>query len=107
MKRDAHYLVSAAAFLNIPITIAFVNLTAWLAYKDNPWLSESGSWLISIVGLAFFGVAGMALGAYGAYLLLTRTPRNVAVPIVVLSCFPAMVAGAVYFRAMLVFLAIV
>jgi phosphoglycerol transferase MdoB-like AlkP superfamily enzyme len=106
MNKIGLYLIPAAALFFAFIPIAFIHLIAWLTYKHAPWLSESQSWTFSLVGLFLLGLTAMALGGAGSYFLLSRTRPLVAVPVIILCCIPALVAGAVYLRAVLVFLAI-
>ncbi len=68
---------------------------------------------LSLAGVALCAAVSLALGNLGVYLVLTRawkppeerTPlRNVAVIVALLCCVPALLGGATYLHALLLFL---
>jgi hypothetical protein len=59
---------------------------------------------LSLLILGLSGAISLALGAFGAYLLLRFTRPFVAIPLIVVCCLPALLAGALYLYALLVFL---
>jgi hypothetical protein len=107
MKSWWHFLLPAAALLFQPVPILFIRAVAWMAYSPSPWLPADSFWTVSLVGLTLCGLISLLLGGFGVYLLLTRSRRAVALPLIVLCCVPALVIGMVYVRAVLVFLAMV
>jgi hypothetical protein len=107
MKNRWHLLLPVCALLFQPVPILFIRAVAWMAYSPSPWLPADSFWTVTLIGLTLCGVISLLLGGLGVYLLLTRSRRSVALPLIVMCCVPALVIGMVYVRAVLVFLAMV
>jgi hypothetical protein len=102
-----HLIVPACALAFQVVPILFMRVIAWMAYAQPRRLPESWEWTVSMAGLALCAGASILLGSLGAYLLVTRSRRIVAAVMIALCCVPGLVGGAVYFYAVLVFLAVV
>ena len=107
MKHKWHLLVPVCALLFQPVPILFIRIIAWTAYGESRWLPESWVWTVSLLGLSLCATASMVLGSLGVYALLTRSRPVIAIVLIVLCCIPALIGGAVYLRAVLVFLTLV
>ena len=59
----------------------------------------------SLLVLGFSAAVSLLLGSLGAYGLLTRARRGIAVVLIAGCCLPALFGGAVYLHGLLVFLA--
>ena len=107
MRRRLHLLLPACALLFQVVPILFIRNVAWLTYGEPHCLPESSVWSVSLLGLALCAVTSTMLGGLGTYVLLTRSCVTTAVALIVLCCLPALIAGAVYLHAVLVFLTVV
>ena len=75
------------------------------AHAETPRLPEACVQPLSMLTLAFAAGASWTLGIAGAYGLLTRARPTVAAGMILFCCLPAILAGAVYLHAWLVFMA--
>ena len=107
MRKQWHLLIAVFALLFQAATIAFMHVVAQTVYANPPSSSESWAWTASLVGLALCSGISMLLGCLGVYVLLTRSRLAVAMTLIVLCCIPALIGGAVYAYAVLVFLTLV
>ena len=107
MRRRWHVLIAVSGLLFQAAAIAFMHLVARTVYANPPYSGELWEWATSLVGLAACAGISMLLGSLGAYALLTRSRLGVAIPLIVLCCLPAMIGGAIYAYATLVFLTVV
>ena len=100
-----HYALPLAALAFQPVPILFIRLSANLSYPPPPTPPESSIWILSLLGLALCALASLALASVAAYFMLCRSRLLVAVPMIVVGCVPAWLAGAVYLLGTLCFLA--
>jgi len=107
MSKRWHLLLAMSALLSQAVAIAFLHLLGRVVYANPPYSGESWEWTTSLVGLVVCAGIGMLLGGLGVYALLTRSRLGVAIPLIVLCCLPAMIGGAIYTYAVLVFLTLV
>ena len=107
MRSRWHLLISVSALLFQAAAIAFMHVVAQTVYADPPYSGESWEWTASLVGLAVCAGISLLLGCLGVYALLIRSPLVVAIPLIVVCCLPAMIGGAIYAYAALVFLTVV
>lgn len=107
MTRPWPFFVAACALLFQPVPIVFIRVAARMAYGPWPRLPESSVWGISMLGLALCAGTSLLLGCAGTYALLTRYRPAVAIALILACCVPALIGGAVYLRAVLVFLTVV
>lgn len=107
MKRGGHLLVPLCALLFQPLPILFIRVAAASGFGAHRWLPEPWVWNASLAGLVVCAATSLLLGGIGAYLLLRRSRLLVAIPLIALCCMPALIGGAVYLRAILVFLTVV
>jgi hypothetical protein len=107
MRKRWHLLIAAFALLFQAAAIAFMHVVAQMVYASPPYTGESWEWTASLVGLATCAGISMLLGCLGVCALLTRSRLAVAIALIVLCCIPALIGGAVYAYATLVFLALV
>lgn len=104
MKRYWYFLLPAAALLLQPFPLVFILRFPVYQYKFGGLVSEAWEWSASVAILGILAVAIVACGTLGAYFLLTRSRLRVAVPVIVLCCFPALTAGVFYLHTLLIFL---
>lgn len=104
MKRYAHLLLAPAALLFQALPGAFLYFAPTLAFGENPIMPESWVWSVSVMSLALFALAGLALACAASYLLMTRSRRFVAIPLIILCCVPAWLLSVFYLHGVLVFL---
>lgn len=107
MKRHLHLLLPVFALLFQAVPVLFIRLLPRLVYAPGHSLSPASARPISLLALACFAAVSLALGGAGAYALLTRSRRAVALPLIAFCCFPALAGGAACLHALLVFLALV
>jgi len=107
MRKRWHLVISVAALLFQVVAIAFMHVVAQTVYANPPYSGESWAWTASLVGLALCSGISMLLGCLGVYVLLTRSRLAVALTLIGLCCIPALIGGAVYAYAVLVFLTLV
>ena len=107
MRKRWHLLIAFSALLFQVVAIAFIHLVAQSVYASTPYSGESWEWMVSLVGLAVCAGISMLLGCLGAYALLTRSRLAVAITLIVFCCMPALIGGAVYAYAVLVYLTLV
>lgn len=105
MKGKWHILLAPAALLFQAATPGFIYLMSLLAYGNAPVFGASVAWAVSIAGLAFLAVSGIALTCAASYLLLTRSRGIVAGGAIAVFCVPAGLLASLYLHAVLVFLA--
>lgn len=106
MKARWVYFTPVLAVLYQPMAVLCLRKLISMGYKTHQ-LSPEGVWSASVLVLAVSGVAGMALGLLGTYLLLSgRTPRLSTVSFV-LFYVPAMLAGGFYLAMLLMFLPVI
>ncbi|MCW3054645.1 MAG: hypothetical protein JWN14_3815 [Chthonomonadales bacterium] len=74
------------------------------AYAAPPRLTQAGERFLSLLTLALSAGISLSLGTFGTYRLLTRARLAVALLLIVFCCLPALLGGAVYLHALLVFL---
>jgi len=107
MKRRWNLLVPLCALLFQPLPILFIRVAAASGFGAHRWLPETWIWNASMAGLAACAAVSLALGGVGVYVLLRRSRLAVAIPLIALCCVPALIGGAVYLRAVLVFFTVV
>jgi uncharacterized membrane protein len=107
MRERWHLLIAIFALVFQAAAIAFMHVVAQTVYANPPYSGESWEWTASLVGLAGCAGISMLLGCLGVCALLTRSRLRVAITLIVLCCIPALIGGAVYAYAMLVFLTMV
>ena len=107
MKKRWHPLIAVSALLFQAAAIGFMHVVAQTVYAKPPYSGESWEWTISLLGLASCAVISMLLGCLGVYTLLTQSRLAVALTLIGLCCIPALIGGAVYAYAVLVFLTLV
>ena len=107
MRKRWHLLIAVFALLFQVAAIAFMRGVAQTVYANPPYSGESWEWTVSVAGLAVCAGISMLFGCLGVYALLTRSRLAVAMTLIVLCCIPALIGGAVYAYAMLVFLTLV
>ncbi len=107
MKGRWHLLLPASALLFQALPPLFIRLVSTLAYAKPPLLSATWERPLSLLGLSLCAGISLLLGNLGVYTLLTRSRRIIAIPLVILCCFPALLGGATYLHALLVFLTLV
>ena len=104
MKRFWHLFLAPVALLFQGLVPGFIYVMSRAAFAKPPFMAENTAWTLSMTLLAALAVTGMALGCAAMYLLLTRSRRMVAVPMVAVFCIPAVVLASLYLHAVLVFL---
>jgi len=92
----------ALLFQTAPPLLLWAIATA--AFAEPPRLSQGGEHFLSLLTLMLSAGISLLLGALGAYRLLTRARAVVAVLLIVFCCLPALLGGALYLHALLVFL---
>ena len=102
-----HLLFAVSALLFQAAAIGFIHLVAQTAYANPPYSGEWWEWSISLLGLAACSGISMGLGCLGIYALLTRSRLPIALALIASCCLPALIGGAVYAYAVLVFLTLV
>jgi hypothetical protein len=107
MKPRWLLLIPVSALLFQAAPTAFIHLVARTVYAHPPYSGESWEWTASLVGLAACAGISILLGCLGVFTLLTRSRPGVAITMIVLCCIPALIGGAVYTYATLVFLTLV
>jgi hypothetical protein len=107
MKGQRHLLIAVVALLFQAAAIAFMHGVAQMVYANPPYSGESWEWTVSLLGLAACAGISLLLGGSGVYGLLRRSRLAVAIPLIVLCCIPALIGGALYAYALLVFLTLV
>lgn len=78
-----------------------------LFYGEAPLPGEAWERPVSLTGIALCAVVSLALGNASVYLLLIRCRRGIAAPLILVCGVPAIIGGAVYLHALLIFLAVV
>jgi hypothetical protein len=107
MRGRRHLVIPVLALLFQFVPILFIRVVARMVYAEPRCLPESWAWTLSLLGLALCAGGSMLLGSLGVYALLTRSRLSTAVVLIVLFCIPALIGGAVYLHALLVFLTLV
>jgi len=92
----------ALLFQAVPPLLLWAIATA--AFAEPSRLSPGGERLLSLLTLLLSAGISLLLGSLGAYRLLTRARPVVALLLIVFCCLPALLGGAVYLHALLVFL---
>ena len=107
MKGRWHLLLPALALLFQALPPLFLRAVSTMAYAEAS--SQPASWErpVSLLGLACCAGISLLLGNLGIYTLLTRSSRPTAILLIALCCFPALIGGALYLHALLVFLTLV
>jgi hypothetical protein len=100
-----HLWVAVAALLFQALPPLAISGLALATYGPAPRLSEAAGASLALWVLGLSAAVSLALGSAGAYGLLVRSRRWVAAGLIATCCLPALLAGAVYLRALLVFLA--
>ncbi len=104
MKGKVHLLLPAAAVLFQAVPPLFLRYMSAITYGPSHAAHAAWERPLSLLGMAGCAALSLFLGAAGAYFLLTRSRRFVAAPLILCCCFPALLAGAGYLHALLVFL---
>ena len=107
MRERWHVLIAVAGLLFQAAAVAFMHLVARTVYAHPPYSGESWQCTATLVGLAASAGISLLLGGWGVYWLLTRSRPGVATALIVSCCIPALIGGAVYTYATLVFLTLV
>ncbi|MBP8129786.1 MAG: hypothetical protein KA184_09415 [Candidatus Hydrogenedentes bacterium] len=107
MKRLLLLLFPICALLFQAAPVLLVRFLASLTYGRQRLLPEIAEWPVSLLGLTVCAAVSLILGGLGVYLLLTRFRLRVAVPVILVCCVPALIGGALYLQAVLVFLTLV
>ena len=107
MKRAYPFVIAALALFFQAVAIGFMHGVARVVYAHPPYSGESWEWTVSMTGLVLCAGISTALGGLGIYALLTRARLATAVALIVPCCIPALIGGAVYAYAVLVFLTVV
>jgi hypothetical protein len=84
-----------------------MHVVARTVYAKPTYSGESWELMVSLLGLGLCAGISILLGCLGVYTLLTRSRLAVAVTLIVFCCIPALIGGAVYAYAVLVFLTLV
>jgi hypothetical protein len=104
-QKDRRYLVIPALALLFQLTPAvIIGIIAKSAYGQPQWLPETWERPISLLVLGYSAAISWLLGSIGAYRLLAHCRPRIALLLIIVCCVPALLAGAVYLRALLVFL---
>ena len=104
MRRWWHFVVPAAGLVLQLIPPFFFLAMGSATYGASGFLPENLGAGLSLLGLTMFALLSIAAGVCGLYGLLTRVRPAVAVPLVVICSVPALIGGAIYLHALLVFL---
>ncbi len=104
IRRYEHFILGPLALLFQAAPTAFIYLAPNLFYGVDASLPEHLLWMMSMTGLAILSLLGMTLCYFASYLLLTRSRRLVAFPMVALFCAPAFLIAAIYLTATLMFM---
>lgn len=107
MKRLLCLLVPVCALLFQAAPILMIRFLSSVTYGRQRLLPEIAEWPVSLLGLTVCAAVSLILGSLGLYLLLTRFRLRAAVPIILVCCVPALIGGALYLQAVLVFLTLV
>ncbi len=105
MKVRWHLFVPwlALGFQIVPPLLLQIIARAAYAGTGN-WL-QAGERPASLLVLGVAAAVSVSLGSLGAYGLLTRARRGIAVALIAGCCLPALFGGAIYLHGLLVFLA--
>ncbi len=106
-ERRWHLILPALALLSQVVAPLLLWALAAACYREPRALPEAWERPVSLAALALFAAAGLLLGGAGAYAAMTRCRPGAAVPLIALCCVPALLGGAVYLHALLVFLTVV
>src|SRR4051812_27552519 len=82
-------LVPVLALLFQPVPPGLLWAVSSASYAEPPRLAEAGARAVSLCVLALSAGVSLALGALGAYQLLTRSRPAVAGPLILFCCAPA------------------
>ncbi|HNR31747.1 MAG TPA: hypothetical protein PKI11_12740 [Candidatus Hydrogenedentes bacterium] len=107
MKCWLHLLIPPCALLFQALPIVLIRLLASATYGKQRLLPEVWEWPASLFVIAACAAISILLGGGGVYLLLTRARLRTAIPLIALCCVPALIGGAVYLHATLIFLTLV
>jgi hypothetical protein len=97
--------VIALVFQIVPPLLIWVIANA--SYTEPRSLSQAWEDTVTPMALGMFAGAGILLGSFGAYGLLTRANPRTAVLMILFCCFPALLGGALYLHALLIFLTLI
>lgn len=107
MKGRWHLLIPVIALLFQVVPPVFLRVVPAIAYAEPQCMAESWERPVSLLGLAFCAGVSLLLGNLGVYELLTRSRLRTAIVLIVVCCIPALIGGALYGHALLVFLTLV
>ena len=107
MRSGWHIVTAVLALVSQLVFAALLWVFSVIAYANWALLPESWEWPVSLVLVASFAVVSFVLGGVGVYGLLTRSRLGTAVVLIAACCIPALLGGAVYLHALLVFLTLV
>ncbi|HLX62668.1 MAG TPA: hypothetical protein VKX17_15425 [Planctomycetota bacterium] len=99
-----HVIVPPAALLFQAIPPLTLWLIARVAYVQPNHPPQNWERPVTLIALFVFSAVSFALSGFGIYGLLTRVRMSVAVPVIAICCFPALLCGATYLHGLLVFL---
>jgi hypothetical protein len=102
-----HWLIPPAALLFQALPPLFIRYLPGLFYGEAPLLGEAWERPVSLAGIALCAAVSLALGNASVYLLLTRARKLVAAPLILCCALPALIGGATYLHALLIFLAVI
>lgn len=95
--------IAALAFQVIPPILLLALANGF--YGESPCLPISWERPLSLGCIALFALVSFILSLWGTYGLLTHQRLRTAIPFILFCSFPAMLGGATYLHALLVFLA--
>lgn len=104
-RRRWHLVLPVLALLFQALPPLAIWAVASGAYSEPPQLSEAWERRWSLLVLAASAAGGLLLGSFSVFGLLRHSRPRVAVPLLLLCCLPALLGGAVYLHALLIFLA--
>ncbi len=105
MKLRRDYCVPVCGLLFQPVPILCLNRLVNLGFKTREIAPET-VWSASLLVLVACGITSMALGLWGAWLLLSRPSQVLPAVLFLFCCVPAALAGAVYLVSCLLFLTV-
>jgi hypothetical protein len=103
-KGKGHLVVAVLALASQLVAPASLWLLSVLAYGQPRYLDEAWERPVSLAVLGGCAGVSLALGVGGAYGLLSRSRPWVAAVLLLTCCVPALLGGAVYLHALLLFL---
>ena len=106
-ERRWHLIVPVLALLSQLVAPLLLWALAAACYGETRALPEAWERPVSLGALALFAAAGLLLGGGGAYAAMTRCRPGAALLLIGLCCAPALLGGALYLHALLVFLPVV